>query len=105
MNYSQRRHKKLKPNKAQRENLTANFAAMSSATDARVAPRSFKPKKIAAPPLPVGPFQDKAGVSYVRESRSMRPEKHGMTVRRRGPRPVDTKRAKRLSKTLNQHSK
>lgn len=105
MKYSKRHSRKIKPNKAQRQQLNESFSAMASATDERVRPKSLKPRKAAQAPLPRGPFQDRAGVAHVRESRSLRPDKNGLTIQRRGPRPVDTKRAQRLSKTLNQHAK
>ncbi len=105
MKTSQRHHRKLKPNKAQRQRLAESFSAMSSATDPRVRPHSTKPRKAPQPAPPMGPFQDRAGVAHVRESRSLRPDKSGLTICRRGPRQVDSKRAQRLSKTLNQHSK
>ena len=99
--YSKRHHKKLKPNRAQRQR-TAEGQEPRGKGLAKVLCAIRKPLKVSPPQL--GTFNDRTGVAHVRESRSLRPEKMGATIRRTGPRAVDTKRSQRLGKTLNQHA-
>lgn len=108
--YSRRHGRKLKPNRAQRQRTEQGWQEQSFATriaSAQMAGFRLQMAKAKAAPLPAGKFLDCTGIAHVRESQGQRQGKTGLTVRRTGPRPVDTKRAARkarLATTLNAHA-
>lgn len=115
MKLSQRNHRKLKPNRAQRQRVASGIA-IQSWRDPFWNPLTSEQKKLIAQQarderkefIKHPDFKDRRGVGYRRELKGEQVRKDGFTITRKSFRPVDRKRnerTQRLGSTLNQHAK